>query len=72
MFGLGIQELLIIGLILLIPIGIIGAIVVVFVVASGRKTHMSNPNLTPCLDCGNLLSPRATTCPKCGCHVVGN
>ncbi len=56
MFGLGIQELIIIGLIMLIPIGIIGAIVVVFVVASGRKTQMSNPNLTPCPDCGNLLS----------------
>lgn len=26
---------------------------------------MSQSNLKPCLDCGNLLSPSAKACPKC-------
>jgi len=31
-----------------------------------------NPNLRPCPDCGQMISRRAPSCPKCGLSFVGD
>lgn len=70
-FGLpGIFELMIIGFILLIPIVII--VVVVLLVNNRQRTDAANPNLRPCPDCGNYVSVRAPSCPRCGCPLAGS
>jgi len=68
MFGLGITEMLIVAIMGLLPV----ALVVGLLVALGvhRRSDASNPNLRPCPDCGNMVSIRAETCPKCGCPLA--
>lgn len=65
MFGVGPVELLIIGVVLLI---LLGAVVVplVLIVFLLRKKPAPNPNLSPCPDCGWLISRQAISCPQCG------
>ncbi|TWU33236.1 hypothetical protein [Novipirellula artificiosorum] len=63
----GLMELIIIGVILLIPVAIVVALVVVL--TRSRKASGNNPNLKPCPDCGRFVSLRATTCPQCGCPL---
>ncbi|MBI5760279.1 MAG: zinc-ribbon domain-containing protein [Planctomycetales bacterium] len=70
MFGVGPMEMLIVGLICVLPF--VAGIVVLVVVLT--KTGTSSPppinsstgQLVPCPHCGQQLSPRAATCPKCG------
>lgn len=64
MFGIGFFEILIISAVLLFPVFIV--VVVLLIVRSQRSSIPPNPNLYPCPDCQNLVSLRATTCPKCG------
>ena len=66
MIGLpGLPELLIIGLMLLVPVAIV--IAVPFAVSVSRRSQPPvNPNLRPCPDCGRLVSLRAVSCPHCG------
>ena len=63
----GIWELLVLVCILglgLVPVAI--ALVILGVVSRRNKAQRSNPNLTPCPDCRNLVSIHAPACPKCG------
>ncbi len=61
-------ELLILGLICLVFLGVIVAAVVIPLVISRRSGSggAGHPNLYPCPDCGNLVSFQAPSCPKCG------
>ena len=61
MFGLGPMEVLILGVICLLPTA--GAIIAVVVLLARRA---STSNLIPCPDCGRPLSPQAPSCPHCG------
>ena len=61
MFVPGPIELIIIGVIALIPVAVVFA-----VVAASRKGSSRNPNLGACPDCGRYISIRANTCPHCG------
>ena len=36
-----------------------------------QKFKVENPRLMPCPDCFQPISKRATTCPHCGCYLVG-
>lgn len=58
-------ELMIIGVMLLVPVAIVVALI------RSRKPLGNNPNLRPCPDCGRFVSLRATTCPQCGCPLQG-
>jgi hypothetical protein len=58
-------ELMIIGVMLLVPVAIVVAL------TRSRKPLGNNPNLRPCPDCGRFVSLRATTCPQCGCPLQG-
>lgn len=64
MFGIGPVELLIIGVVLLILLGavVVPVVLIVFL----RKKPAPNPNLSPCPDCGWLISRKAISCPQCG------
>ena len=66
MFGIGPMEMLIVGFVALLMLGGVVAVVVVLVSSQSRKSTPSNPNLTPCPDCGRLVSRRAVSCPQCG------
>ncbi len=60
--------ILIIGLIVLVPAAVaVVALVIVF--SRSRNRSADDPNLTPCPDCGRLVSLRAATCPQCGCPL---
>jgi hypothetical protein len=61
-------ELLIIGLVCLLPI-IVGIVLAVVLISRSRLP--TNPDLQPCPDCGRRLSPRAASCPHCGCPLQG-
>ena len=63
----GAIEIIIIGVIVLVPIAVIVALVVVR--TRSQKPSGSNPNLRPCPDCGRFVSLRATACPQCGCPL---
>jgi hypothetical protein len=64
-FGLpGIFELLIIAVFVLVPIALV--VVVAVLLTRNRKPGPEHPHLTPCPDCGRLISRRATSCPHCG------
>ncbi len=65
MFGVNLVELLIIGVVLLILLGAV-VVPVVLIVFLLRKKSAPNPNLSPCLDCGWLISRQAISCPQCG------
>ena len=65
----GYLELLIIGIVVLVPV--ITAIVLLAVVAGRRRAAQGNPNLTPCSDCGHAVSVRAECCPHCGGPLKG-
>ena len=60
----GIVELIILGVILLVPIAII--VVVVIGVTKGSARSPANPNLSTCPACGNTFSIHAESCPQCG------
>ena len=70
MFGPGPFELLIIGIILIVPLA--GTLAIIFALLYVLKIgpfQPNNPNLHPCPDCGHRVSVRATNCPKCGCPL---
>ena len=56
-------EIIIIGVIGLVPVAIIVALVALM---RYRNGSVNNPNLKPCPDCGRSVSLRAKTCPQCG------
>jgi len=66
MFGIGPVELLIIGVVLLILLGAVVVPVVLIVLLQRKKQSPPNPNLSPCPDCGWLISRQAISCPQCG------
>jgi hypothetical protein len=68
-FGIGIFELIIIGVIVLIPLAIVIGVLLASL-AAGKRTRPMNPNLIPCPDCGRLVSLRAKACPQCGCPLT--
>jgi hypothetical protein len=69
MFGIGVVELLIIGL---VGTGAIVSLVLVVVFAAKRSSNPGvNPNLVPCADCGRLVSRQAVSCPQCGRPLGG-
>ena len=66
----GAVELIIIGLVLALFVAFIVGVVALFhTISSSRNSRPSNPNLTPCPDCGHAVSVRASNCPQCGCPV---
>ena len=59
----GIFELLVIGVVVIVPIVV--AVSVVF--ATSRRNRLPEANaLAPCPDCNHAVSIRAQTCPHCG------
>jgi hypothetical protein len=62
MFGIGHWELLISFACLAT---FAGAVAVAVILLASRQLA-SNPNLLPCPDCGQRVSPLAVTCPRCG------
>jgi hypothetical protein len=66
----GAVEVIIIGLGLAVFAAFIVGVVALFdAVFHKRKSRKSNPNLTPCPDCGHAVSIHASNCPQCGCPV---
>ena len=66
----GVWELVIlacIGVLMLAPVAVV--LVIVAVVSRHQRRQMSNPQLTPCPSCHNMVSIHAETCPKCGCPL---
>ena len=61
MFGIGPVELLVLGVMCLLPTA---AAVIGLVLLLARRTAASS--LVPCPDCGRPLSPQAPSCPHCG------
>lgn len=66
MFGLNPTELLIVGFVALLMLGGVVAVVIILVNSQSRSSTPSNPNLTPCPDCGRFVSRLAISCPQCG------
>ena len=66
LFGINPMELLIVGAVALVVLGgpVIALVILYF--ALRKKPMPSNPNLTPCPDCGRLVSHLAASCPQCG------
>ena len=62
MMGLGLIELVFLGICMLI--GVAG-LVIVIVMAFSTKTRAAG-NLINCPDCGRGVSPQASACPNCG------
>lgn len=75
MFGLGMQELLVLGLLLVMCGVLVPVLVVVGVVIYGAKGSQRPPQpgagQEPCLKCGQPLSNIAASCLSCG-HSCGN
>jgi hypothetical protein len=65
MFGIGQWELLLIGLVCCIMLAPVIALLAVAAAAYSQRQRPSS-NLTPCPDCGRLVSKMATACPQCG------
>jgi hypothetical protein len=63
MFGINPFELLIVGGVALLMVG--GPVVLIIYFAR-KQSPPSTADLTPCPDCGRLLSRQAITCPQCG------
>lgn len=70
MFGIGLQELIVLlvvlGMTVALPVIVIVG-VVMLVRRSNRHTAMQNPNIDKCRDCGGMVSVHAHACPHCGC-----
>lgn len=66
MFGINPMELMIVGFVALLMLGGVVAVVMVLVNSQARSSTPSNPNLTPCPDCGRFVSRQAISCPQCG------
>ena len=64
MFGLGIFELLILGMVCAGPLVV--AVIVVVVVLAKKQGGAADNALVPCPDCGRPISPLAESCPQCG------
>jgi hypothetical protein len=68
--GKGMEMGSVLGLVIIAALVIVVVTVIVAVVVAATRRSGSassnNPNLTPCPDCGRLVSIRATTCPHCG------
>lgn len=66
MFGINPMELFIVGVMALLMLG--GAVVLVVLIVHFARKQSPPPtaDLTPCPDCGRLLSRQAITCPQCG------
>ena len=54
---------LIILCVLLVPVGVVIVLVILLTRTANPKIM---PNLTPCPDCGRMVSRLAKTCPQCG------
>jgi len=68
MFGIGIQQMIILAVILgmmIVPAGIV-LTVIYFVMRSQKQTSAQPNNLIRCPDCNWEVSRYAQTCPKCG------
>ncbi len=70
MFGIGLQEIVI----LMVVLGVMVAFPLVLVVGviaivryRDRASQTQNPNLEICSDCGGIVSIHAEACPHCGC-----
>ncbi len=63
----GLPELIIVGVFVLVPVAVV--VTLVIALTRNRKPSESNPNLRPCLDCGQFVSLHATACPHCGCPL---
>ena len=71
MFGIGLQELVILLVICgMIVAPIIGVLVVVFAVNRAQK-NADSANLRRCNDCGGMVSVHAPSCPHCGKPFTG-
>jgi len=61
--GIGQTELILLGILCLVPLA---AIVVVAIAISVSRRRTTNENLEPCPDCRRLVSKQAAACPQCG------
>lgn len=66
LFGINPMELLIVVGVSLVMLGGPVIAVVILYYALRKKPLPSNPNLSPCPDCGRLVSHQAASCPQCG------
>lgn len=65
--AMGISELVIMGVLGILLLGLPLAIVVAIAILSRRPRDLEpNPNLAPCPDCHKLVSIHASACPHCG------
>jgi hypothetical protein len=61
---MGLFEVLIVGIIGLLTVGVPATIVLWLVMRFARDAR--NPNLAACPDCGRRISLQARACPHCG------
>jgi hypothetical protein len=61
----GPTELLVIGLICLVPL-LAAAVIILLIFLAQRRSTRDYPNLIKCPDCGRLVSKSAAACPQCG------
>ena len=68
MFGLGVLELLIIGLICVLPLSLLVIVIVLVSAVSSRSLDESGPRpgMAPCPKCGALVDVGIKSCPDCG------
>ena len=66
LFGINPMELLIVVGVSLVMLGGPVIAVVILYFALRKKPLPPNPNLSPCPDCGRLVSHQAASCPQCG------
>lgn len=67
LFGINPMEMLIVVGVSLVMLGgppVIAAVILYY--ALRKKPLPPNPNLSPCPDCGRLVSHQAASCPQCG------
>lgn len=68
MVGIGIMELVIIGLIIILPLLLLGIVIALVIAVSSRhrRDAAPHPDVAPCPHCRALVPLRTNTCPECG------
>jgi hypothetical protein len=67
-FALGPMELILVGLVCLLMVGVPVVVVVVILLAT-RKGKGASANTMACPDCGGTVSKQIDACPHCGAPV---
>jgi len=65
----GAIELLILGAICFLVVGLPLIILLIVLAVNRRRPTSANPNLRACPDCNAAVSVHAASCPQCGCPL---